>query len=37
VLSPGRHTITVVSRVGRVGLDQVRLVAPEQVVTHENH
>jgi hypothetical protein len=37
VLSPGRHTITVVARVGRVGLDQVRLVAPEQVLTHENH
>jgi len=36
-LSPGRHTITVTSRVGRVGLDRVRLVLPEQVAVHENH
>jgi hypothetical protein len=36
-LAPGRHTITVVSRTGRVGLDLVRLVVPEEVATHENH
>jgi hypothetical protein len=36
-LSPGRHTITVTSRTGRVGLDRVRLVLPEQVAVHENH
>jgi hypothetical protein len=36
-LSPGRHTITVVSRTGRVGLDRVRLVLPEEVAVHENH
>jgi hypothetical protein len=37
VLSPGRHTVTVVSRAGRVGLDQLRLVTPEVIATHENH
>jgi len=36
-LSPGRHTITVTARTGRVGLDRVRLVLPEQVAVHENH
>ncbi|KRA64217.1 hypothetical protein ASD89_03995 [Caulobacter sp. Root656] len=36
-LSPGRHKITVTSRTGRVGLDRVRLVLPEQVAVHENH
>jgi hypothetical protein len=36
-LSQGRHTITVTSRTGRVGLDRVRLVLPEQVAVHENH
>jgi hypothetical protein len=36
-LSPGRHTITVTSRTGRVALDRVRLVLPEQVAVHENH
>ncbi|PIB91806.1 hypothetical protein CSW62_09605 [Caulobacter sp. FWC2] len=36
-LSPGRHTIRVTSAVGRVGLDQLRLVEPETVLTHENH
>ncbi|HWU79005.1 MAG TPA: hypothetical protein VN158_02945, partial [Caulobacter sp.] len=36
-LSPGHHTITVTSRTGRVGLDRVRLVLPEQVAVHENH
>lgn len=36
-LSPGRHTVTVTSRTGRVGLDQLRLVTPEIVPTHENH
>jgi hypothetical protein len=37
VLSPGKHTVTVVSRAGRVSLDQIRLVVPEVVPTHENH
>ena len=37
VLTPGRHTVTVTSRTGRVGLDQLRLVTPEVVATHENH
>lgn len=36
-LTPGRHTITVTSRTGRVGLDQLRLVTPEIIPTHENH
>ncbi len=36
-LSPGRHTVVVTARAGRVGLDRVRLVVPEQVATHENH
>jgi hypothetical protein len=36
-LSPGRHKITVTSGAGRVGLDRVRLVLPEQVAVHENH
>jgi hypothetical protein len=36
-LSPGRHTVTVTSRTGRVALDQLRLVTPEIVPTHENH
>ncbi|MET3663677.1 glycosyl hydrolase 115 family protein [Caulobacter sp. 1776] len=37
VLSPGRHTVTIVARAGRVGLDQLRLVTPEVIPTHENH
>jgi hypothetical protein len=36
-LSPGRHTITATSGAGRVGLDRVQLVLPEQVAVHENH
>lgn len=36
-LSPGRHTITVTARTGRVALDQLRLVTPEVIPVHENH
>jgi hypothetical protein len=36
-LSPGAHTVQVVARTGRVALDQLRLAAPEDVPTHENH
>lgn len=36
-LSPGPHTVQVVARTGRVALDQLRLAAPEDVPTHENH
>ena len=37
VLSPGRHTVTVTARTGRVALDQLRLATPEVIPTHENH
>ncbi|WP_421736645.1 glycosyl hydrolase 115 family protein [Caulobacter sp.] len=36
-LSPGPHTVRVVSRARRVALDRLRLVKPEIVATHENH
>jgi len=36
-LRSGAHTVRVISRTGRVALDQLRLVTPEIVPTHENH
>ena len=36
-LSSGEHLVRLTSRVGRVAVDQLRLVTPEVVAVHENH